>query len=148
VPLVGGSLFLLASGVANIDLWYPLPLFFPAGHYWVAWLTVGALIVHVGAKAATVRRALAPAEAPAVPDDRRRFLLAVGGASGLLTLLTAGQTVRALRGVSLLAPRHPDVGVQGFPVNGTAAAAGVTAGATDTGWPLSVVGAVPRPLTW
>jgi hypothetical protein len=148
VPLVGGSLFLLASGVANIDLWYPLPVFFPAAHYWVAWLTVGALIVHIGAKAATVRRALGPTEVPAVQHDRRRFLLAVGGASGLLTLLTAGQTVRALRGVSLLAPRHPDVGVQGFPVNGTAAAAGVTTAATDPGWRLAVSGAVARPMTW
>ena len=59
LPLVGGSIFMLFSGVANIDLWYPLPLFFPAGHYWVAWLTIGALIVHIGAKATTVRHALA-----------------------------------------------------------------------------------------
>src|SRR5262249_37149766 len=41
VPLVAGAVFLLFSGIANIDLWYPLPLFFPAGHYWVAWLTIG-----------------------------------------------------------------------------------------------------------
>ena len=39
VPLVGGALFMLVTGVANIDLWYPWPFFFPAGHYWMAWVT-------------------------------------------------------------------------------------------------------------
>jgi hypothetical protein len=150
LPLVGGSLFLLFSGVANIELWYPLPLFFPTGHYWVAWLTIGALVTHIGAKATTVRRALAPSGRTAEPEtvrhDRRRFLLAVGGTSGLLTALTVGQTVRALRGLSLLAPRDPDVGVQGFPVNGAAREAGVVAAATDPGWRLKIDGAVERPL--
>ena len=40
LPLVGGSLFLLFSGVANIEFWYPFPFFFPRAHFWVAWLTV------------------------------------------------------------------------------------------------------------
>jgi hypothetical protein len=56
VPLVAGALFLLFSGVANIDLWYPLPFFFPVAHYWVAWMTVGALVTHVGAKASITKR--------------------------------------------------------------------------------------------
>ena len=43
VPLIAGAIFQLWSGVANIDLWYPLPFFFPAAHYWVAWITIGAL---------------------------------------------------------------------------------------------------------
>ena len=34
VPLVGGALFMLVSGVANIDLWYPWSFFFPAAHFW------------------------------------------------------------------------------------------------------------------
>src|SRR5437879_1913696 len=56
LPLVGGSLFLLVTGVINIDYWYsPMPFFFPAAHYWVAWIVTGALIVHIGAKATTVR---------------------------------------------------------------------------------------------
>ena len=59
LPLVGGALFLLLTGVANIDLWYPWPFFFPAGHYWVAWITIGALIVHIGAKLHITRTALA-----------------------------------------------------------------------------------------
>ena len=71
LPLVGGSIFMLFSGVANIDLWYPLPLFFPSGHYWVAWLTIGALVVHIGAKATTVRDALPPASDGRSRIDRR-----------------------------------------------------------------------------
>jgi DMSO/TMAO reductase YedYZ molybdopterin-dependent catalytic subunit len=150
IPLVAGSLFMLFSGVANIDLWYPLPLFFPAGHYWVAWLTMGALIVHIGAKAAVARHALTRS----IPDspttetrhDRRRFLVAVGAASGLLTLLTVGETVNPLRRLALLAPRDPDVGTQGFPVNNAAREAGVVDAATDPAWRLSVTGAVEHRL--
>ena len=58
VVLVAGSIFMLFSGTANIDRWYPWKFFFPAGHYWAAWITIGALIVHIGAKAPVVRRVL------------------------------------------------------------------------------------------
>src|SRR5439155_11721568 len=51
VPLVAGSVFMLFSGLLNVAEWYPWPFFFPAAHYWVAWITIGALIVHIGAKA-------------------------------------------------------------------------------------------------
>lgn len=147
LPLVGGSLFLLFSGVANIDLWYPLPFFFPTAHYWVAWLTIGALVVHVGAKVTVARAALAAGPGPRpVAIERRHFLAAVAGASGALTMLTIGQTVRPLRSLALLAPRDPDTGTQGFPVNNAADEAGVTAAALDPAWRLRVHGAVERPL--
>jgi DMSO/TMAO reductase YedYZ molybdopterin-dependent catalytic subunit len=150
IPLVAGSLFMLFSGVANIDLWYPLPLFFPAGHYWVAWLTMGALIVHIGAKATVARHALArstpDSSATETRHDRRRFLVAVGATSGLLTLLTVGETVNPLRRLALLAPRDPDIGTQGFPVNNAAREAGVVDRATDPAWRLRVTGAVEHPL--
>ena len=50
IPLVAGSLFLLVTGVLNIDYWYPFRFYFPPAHYAVAWLTVGALVVHIGAR--------------------------------------------------------------------------------------------------
>ncbi len=80
VPLVAGALFQVWTGVANIDLWYPLPFFFPAAHWWMAWITIGALVVHVGAKLSTTRRALRsdPEEARATRAERRRFLGLVG----------------------------------------------------------------------
>ena len=56
VALVGGALFELATGVANIDYWYaPMPFSFTTAHYYVAWITVGGLIVHVGAKLSLTR---------------------------------------------------------------------------------------------
>jgi hypothetical protein len=51
VPLVGGSLFLLYSGVGNVARFYPWPFFFPSAHYWTAWVTLGAMVAHVGSKA-------------------------------------------------------------------------------------------------
>jgi hypothetical protein len=58
VPLVGGALFMLFSGYLNITRWYPWAFFFPRAHYWMAWVTMGALVVHVGARAHIARRAL------------------------------------------------------------------------------------------
>ena len=55
VPLVAGSVFMLFSGAANIAQWYPWDFRFPVTHYWVAWITIGALVAHIGAKAATTR---------------------------------------------------------------------------------------------
>ena len=139
VPLVGGALFMLVTGVANIDLWYPWPFFFPAGHYWMAWVTIGALVVHIGAKITVTRQALAspPARRP-VNHDRRRFLVFAGASSVLLTVATIGQTVAPLRRLALLAPRRPDHGTQGFPVNKSAAEAGTVAAATDPAYRLVV----------
>lgn len=183
VPLVAGSIFMLFSGLANTYLWYPLPVFFPTAHYWVAWLTIGALVTHIGAKLALTRQALgrtgpsthpaagtvAPSASPASDDPasddpasersaagvaadpdpatRRRFLATVGAAAGLLTVATVGQTVYPLRRLALLAPRNPDIGTDGFPVNNTAVEAGITEAATDPAWRLSVTGAVGTALS-
>ena len=154
LPLVGGALFMLFSGVANIDLWYPLPFFFPIAHYWVAWITIGALVVHIGAKITTTRQALSSSHAvpaaagppPGDGHDRRRFLTAVGAGAGLLTLVTVGQTVAPLQRLGLLAPRHPDTGTQGFPVNRTAEEAGIIEKAQMADYRLAVKGRVATPL--
>jgi DMSO/TMAO reductase YedYZ molybdopterin-dependent catalytic subunit len=139
VPLVGGALFMLVTGVANIDLWYPWPFFFPAGHYWMAWVTIGALVVHIGAKITVTRQALARQPSPRpVNHDRRRFLTFAAASAGALTVATIGQTVAPLRRLALLAPRRPDRGTQGFPVNKSAAEAGTTAAATDASYRLVV----------
>lgn len=158
VPLIGGGIFQLFTGFANINLWYPWPFNFRTSHYWVAWITIGALIVHIGAKYTVTRRALSRQDrgaaiaddAQAVANDgsldRRVFLSLVAGASGLVTLLTVGQTVGPLRKLALLAPRRPDTGPQGFPVNRSAVAAGVVHSARDPGYRLVVDGNVKRPL--
>ena len=152
LPLVGGSIFMLFTGVANIGLWYPWRFFFPAGHYWGAWITVGALVVHVGAKASIVRRELAAGRldvvaAPGEGLTRRGFLGVVAATSALITLTTIGQTFRPLNFLAVLAPRRPDVGPQGFPVNKSAAGARVTNIARDPSYRFTIEGRVSRPLS-
>lgn len=147
LPLVGGSLFLLLTGAGNIARWYPWEFFFTVGHWWAAWLVLGATMIHLAFKVPIVRRALA--ERPASADEpadageltRRRLFLTIGATAAVLTITTAGQTVPFLRRVTWLAPRRPDIGPQGFPVNRTAAAAGTTELGDDPDWVLEVVGA-------
>lgn len=149
VPLVAGSLFLLFTGLANISLWYPWRFFFPAGHYSAAWITMGALIVHVVAKWAVFRAGIARENTSPnrVTLERRRFLSLIGGVAGLVVATTVGQTVGPLRRVALLAPRRPDVGPQGFPVNKTAAEARVIEAALSATYRLVVDGNVMTPLS-
>jgi DMSO/TMAO reductase YedYZ molybdopterin-dependent catalytic subunit len=159
-PLVAGALFLLFTGLANINLWYPWKFNFSIAHYWAAWTTIGALIVHIGAKWSITRQELRPQTAappsttPAPKPqtepgtlERRRFLSAVFATSALVTVFTIGQTVRPLRKLALLAPRRPDFGTQGFPVNRTARTAGVSHTALSPDYRLLVTGNVHRPLS-
>jgi hypothetical protein len=133
LPLVGGSLLLLFTGVANVNIWRPWSFNFRVGHYAAAWIVIGALVIHVGAKWTETRQALRrSASSPSVVDSssgslgRREFLGAVFATSALITAVTIGQTVEPLRRLALLAPRRPDVGPQGFPVNRTARSVGLT----------------------
>lgn len=148
LPLVGGSLFLLYTGVLNIAYWYtPMPFSFPHAHYWAAWLTIGALVVHIGAKIAITRQAVftrvtpGDVQEPAVAAgqlSRRGFLLTVVAASATLLLSVLGQTVRPLSRLAVLGARRPGVGPQGLPVNKSAAEAGIRDAALDPGWRLVV----------
>ena len=140
-PLVGGGIFMVFSGIANIAQWYPWRFAFPAAHYWVAWVTMGALVAHVGAKWAIARRALRRRRRPAWPKPTRCSAPSPSRPHGGLTRrgflgdrrcrrrrahrVTVGQTFGPLRRLALLAPRDPTVGPQGRPVNRSAANAGV-----------------------
>ncbi|GAB3840167.1 molybdopterin-dependent oxidoreductase [Dactylosporangium cerinum] len=131
--LSGAALFELVTGLLNIAYWYPLmPFGFVGAHYWTAWLLIGAMLMHVAAKLPVI------ATAPPADRSRRGVLALVGAAAGVITVATVGQTVRPLRRLSVLAPRLPDVGPQGLPVNKTAAAAGVTT--VDGDYRLTVSG--------
>ena len=112
LPLVGGSLFQLFSGTANVARWYPWSFFFPRAHFWVAWVTIGALVVHVGAKSAATRDALRrtprdPDSVTAGPQERRAFLGGVAAASVALVTATVGGTFALLSPLSVLAQRRP-----------------------------------------
>lgn len=165
--LIGSAFFELVTGLLNIAHWYPWGFFFPATHYAIAWVAVGSIVVHVGAKLPIIRRGLAAPLDGAGADDgydgmseelvgsdaasetgtgagartpsRRAFLRATGLASFVAVLATAGATVPWLRRVSVLAVRDGD-GPQGVPINKTAESAGVIEAANDPAWQLTVSG--------
>ena len=161
LALVTGGIFMVFSGIANIAQWYPWHFSFTASHYWTAWITIGAIVAHVGAKAPITGRALRHRhQRPPLSDadpvlgtsaegahdglDRRAFLTTVAAASGVLTLVTVGQTLPVLRRLALLAPRDPGA----RPVNRSAGNAGVIGAATSPDYRLRVEGRVAKPLTF
>ncbi len=132
--LVGGSLFVFATGVLNIQLWYPFGFSFVPAHYYAALVFIAALAFHVVTKITVARRAFAerglvaplrdglehtqpepPLEglettapvAAAAPTMSRRLLLGtVGAGSAGLALMGIGQTAGGpLRKLAFLAPR-------------------------------------------
>ncbi|MCW2748889.1 MAG: molybdopterin-binding protein [Nocardioidaceae bacterium] len=138
--LVGAAIFELASGMMNIIQWYPWDFSFRRTHFAVAWIVIGALIVHIAVKLPIIRDALTSPLETGEPKDssglsRRGLLLSTGGAVGLTILLTAGQTVPILRRISVFGVRTGD-GPQGLPINRTARAAGI--GEIDDAWALEV----------
>ena len=159
VPLVAGSIFLLYTGLANLAHWYPWQFGFTVAHFWTAWIVIGALVAHIGAKLAITRRSIGAkakaagtAAAPAHVQhadglDRRGFIGTVALAVGVVTLTTVGQTLRPLRNLALFAPRRPDVGPQGIPVNKSAVGARVVAPARSSAYRLTVGGRVTRELS-
>ena len=90
-----------------------------------------------------------PATAWSPPTRRRPTHLPARGAGAggrqlawRCSWLTAGQTIRCLRPLSLLSPRARSYGSgpNAFQVNRTAAAAGITTSETGPGWRLELVG--------
>jgi DMSO/TMAO reductase YedYZ molybdopterin-dependent catalytic subunit len=161
--LVGATLTELLTGVMNVAHIYLWPYFFPAGHYAIAWLVAGSVVLHLAVKwpriVAALRRprsrltnnaVVEPAEAEQ-PDlvsggiSRRGVIVAAAGAAGLVALTTAGQSVRALGDLGLLAPRSPGDVPGGMPINRLASSAGVVEAASDPAYRLTVAG--PKPLT-
>ena len=149
LPLVGGSIFMLFSGVTNVAYWYPqefygidIGYFFPAAHGKMAIIVIGALVVHVFAKISATRRVLKRAVVDREPVetslDRRQFLGGVAVTTGLVGVSIAGATIYPLRGVGVLSARHPNAGPQGFPVNRTAASIGVRSLAESPDYRLKV----------
>jgi hypothetical protein len=171
VPLIGGALFELATGVANIAYWYsPMPFDFTTAHFYVAWITIGGLIVHIGAKITLTRQVVSgrhaerealEAEGPGEGAEvhapagrgrgfgdgltRRGFLATVAGGAVVLFATVAGETIAPLRKLALLAPRNPVIGPQSLPVNRTASGANVINDALSTEYRLVVAGRCKRP---
>ena len=147
--LVGGSLFVLATGIINLQYCYPWNFAFVPAHYYGAVVFLAGLAVHVAGKIGEVRRTLreegvaAPLEEPAPAGgtiSRRGALAVVGSGSLLLALQGLGQSVGGpLRSVSLLAPRGEGSAPDGdFPINKTARRARITPEMVGPDYRLSV----------
>jgi len=145
--LVASSIFQLTTGLMNSTQWYPWDFSFRRTHYALAWIAIGALLVHIAVKLPLIRDALSrdvddtandrPEATTAGPITRRGLLRTTWLASGVAVLATAGSTVPLLRKVSVLGVRSGD-GPGGIPINRSARAAGVTATATRPDWTLTV----------
>jgi DMSO/TMAO reductase YedYZ molybdopterin-dependent catalytic subunit len=163
--LVGGALFEIVTGVLNIQYDYIFGFSFYAGHYFGAWVFIAGFLMHIavkiprmvtGLRSLSLRevlrtnrsdtRAQPPdpdglvAADPAEPTMSRRAALALVGSGVLLVgVLTAGQTLgSAARGAVLLLPRGRGRG--DFPVNKTAAAAGIAPESVSGSWVLTLRG--------
>ncbi|HEX8869953.1 MAG TPA: molybdopterin-dependent oxidoreductase [Lentzea sp.] len=114
--LIAASFFELATGLFNAAQNYPWSFYFPTAHYAVAYIAIGALLVHVAVKIPVVRRTLEPASTERTVLSRRAFLRTTALTTGVAVVATAGVTVPWLREVSVLAWRSPGA----LPVNRTA----------------------------
>ena len=172
--LVGGILFEIVTGVLNIQYDYIFGFSFYTAHYYGAWVFIAGFVVHVALKlprmwrslrAHSMREVLRTSRAdtraePFEPDglvsadpgpatlSRRGALALVGGGAVLIAVLTAGQTIGGwTRQAALLLPRGRDNGdgPNDFPVNRTAAAAGIAAQNAGDAWRLTLTGG-PAPV--
>jgi hypothetical protein len=145
--LVASAIFQFATGIVNAQYWYAFHFNFVVAHYYGAVVFTAALVLHVVVKFPVIVRAYRERDRlrsdlvaldPDPPTMTRRGLLAfAGGASALLLLANAGESIGGpVRRLALLAPRRED-----FPVNKTAARAHVTAAMVGPAYRLSVRGA-------
>lgn len=153
--LVGTSLLQLGTGFINILGWYPWPWDFVQVHFWLSFVVIGSIALHVAVKLPAIQRGLsrgvdAPTADEPLPHasgslSRRGLLIATGAGAGVIAITTIGQAVPALEPLALLAPRRPSRGPQGVPVNKTAAQAAVTEELIGADYALTVNG--PKPFS-
>lgn len=169
VMLVGGIIFEIATGLLFIqyDFIFTFPLH--TAHYFGAWVFITGFLIHItlkvkkmarGLRAMSMRKVLRTGRADTLPEPRdpdglvadepaaatlsRRGALALVGAGALgVAVLTAGQTVGGVaRQTALFLPhgRTKANGPNDFPVNKTAAAAGIYPAAVGAAWRLTLTG--------
>ncbi len=166
--LVGGVLMLIVTGAMNVQYDYAWGFSFYTGHFYSAWVFVGAFAAHVALKLPVLLRSLRSRSfvaemrvptrdtvaEPPDPDDlvapepaaatisRRGALAVVGGSSLSLLALSVGQSIDPLRPTALLSPRGQSYGdgPNDFQVNTTAVEARVDPAGTGSSWRLLLVG--------
>jgi hypothetical protein len=146
--LVAASLFEVAIGAMNSAQLYRWSFDFRPVHYAVAFVVIGALLVHIAVKLPVIREALG-ADVDDTAQDRaaarapgafgRRALLRttwLAGGVAVVTTSTIGGTLPVVNRVAGLSARSRRSGI---PINHSAAEAQVTATATSGGYRCRVV---------
>jgi DMSO/TMAO reductase YedYZ molybdopterin-dependent catalytic subunit len=161
--LVSSAIFEFVTGIMNMQYWYAFGFNFVIAHYYGAVIFVASLVLHVAVKTPVILRAYRtrgwlkplrddlahtrpePADehgglSPADPDpptlSRRGLFAFVGAGSAALLVANVGETLGGpLRSLAFLAPRRED-----FPVNKTAARAGVTRDMVGSAYRLRLSG--------
>ena len=146
--LVAAAIVELAIGTMNSAQWYPWSFSFRPVHYALAWVVIGALLVHIAVKLPIIRDVLLGDVDETTHDrpgavregalSRRGLLRTTWAAAGVAVLATAGGAVGWLRDVSVLAVRSGE-GPQGVPINRSAEAAGVTTDVVGDSFRLEIV---------
>lgn len=150
--LVSALALELFIGFVNTLQWYPWPFPFRQTHYALAWIIIGALFLHLAVKLPLIKahwRRTPNARPETLPAGvtgltRRGLFRTVAGAATLVGITSVGQSVPTLGPIAVLAPRKPNIGPQGVPVNRTAEAAGVTG--IDVNWRFTING--PQQLSY
>lgn len=170
--VVGGILFLMVTGVMNIQYDYAWGFSFYTGHFYAAWVFIAGFAAHVALKLPIMVRSLrsrsflaemavstrdtvaeprdpdhlvSPDPAPATMSRRGALAVVGGGSLGLLAL-SVGQSVDPLRPTALLSPRGQSYGdgPNDFQVNTTYAETRITEAETGSAWRLTLVGPTGR----
>ena len=144
--LVSSAIFEFVTGIMNAQYWYAFHFNFVIAHYYGAVIFVASLALHVAVKSSVILRAYRTREwLKPLRDDldpptmsRRGLFAFVGAGSALLVVANAGETLGGpFRSLAFLAPRRED-----FPVNKTAARAGVTPDMVSAAYRLHLSDAV------
>ncbi|WP_156689045.1 molybdopterin-dependent oxidoreductase [Mycobacterium sp. Marseille-P9652] len=174
VMLVGGILFEIVTGLLFIQydflFWFP----WHTAHYFGAWVFIAGFLMHVtlklpkmvrGLRSMSMRKVLRTSRSDTRPEPRgpdglvaedpapaavsRRGALALVGAGALgVAILTAGQAIGGAGRETVLFLPHGRTragGPNDFPINKTAASAGIDAAAVDATWRLTLTGG-PKPV--
>lgn len=157
LALVAAGTFQLLTGLLNTAELYAWTFFFTTVHYAVAWVAIGAIVLHIAVKLPWIRAGLgaplsrpsdaaAPVhESPSHPSrapralSRRGVLGLAGGGAALAAVTTVGDKIPLLSPVSAFSQRSGN-GPQDLPVNHSAVGVGVVDAAQSPDWRLEVVG--------
>jgi DMSO/TMAO reductase YedYZ molybdopterin-dependent catalytic subunit len=166
ILLVGGVGLEFATGVSDIEYFYPWKFDFYDVHFYGAWAFMSGFVIHVCVKLPLMIRSLrsrslrkelatsladtcpeAPADlvaiAPNPPTISRRGILGLTlGAAATVFLTTAGETIRIFHGIALLSPRgrREQKDANDFEVNITFDASNIDPVELGESWRLEVIG--------